>query len=80
MADSWTVTAVDRDLVSVNVVVGPNTYPYAVSVAELGPIANLTDAAAKIRPLVTAFYNSIVTKQSVPAKFQGAVGYTEAFS
>jgi len=80
MADSWTVTAIDRDIISVNLVVGSTTYSTKIATADILPVVDLTDAANRIRPIVTALRASILASTTIPQKFVGAVGYSEPFS
>lgn len=79
MADSWTVTAIDRDHITITYTVEGVTRTTAFAVDQLKPFATVADAAAKIRAILVETRAGLLAQKTIPAKLAAAVGYAEVF-
>lgn len=79
MADSWTVTDIDRDLVYITIIVGDELFSWQIAISELGAFVDSAAALALLRTRITEFRNKVLERKTVPATLVTAIGFTETF-
>ena len=78
MADSWKITDVNKETVSVSVVITNNVYDRVWNISSLdsSTLAKMRDS---LRSELVEFRKSILVDETAPSVISSIVGYTEVF-